>query len=188
MTIPVRVNPSTWVCDRDPSTSEPGISAPIEKNDEFVNTVSGETFLCTNADNQEALVWISNSPGSPKSFTPTIVGNTSAGTASYSVQIGSYIKIGSAILMTISLTWSSHTGTGTMSIGGLPINPTTSYVQKQEIMSQSIALPLLSLSTWARTNASTNRLDVVTMIANAVEANVNMSASGNITLKMLYFF
>lgn len=53
-------------------------------------------------------------------FTPTIVGSSTAGTGTYSVQIGRYVKIGKTVTVWIRLTWSAHTGTGNGVIAGLP--------------------------------------------------------------------
>ena len=53
-------------------------------------------------------------------FTPTIVGGSSAGTGTYVTQIGRYTKFGNLVTYSINLDWSAHTGTGTIAIGGLP--------------------------------------------------------------------
>jgi hypothetical protein len=53
-------------------------------------------------------------------FTPTIIGKTSAGTGTYSNQTGSYIKVGQIVSIFIRMDWSAHTGTGNMGFGGLP--------------------------------------------------------------------
>lgn len=53
-------------------------------------------------------------------FTPTIVGGTSAGVGTYTTQTGTYTKIGNRVCIDLSLNWSAHTGTGTMIVGGLP--------------------------------------------------------------------
>jgi hypothetical protein len=53
-------------------------------------------------------------------FTPTIIGKTSAGTGTYSNQTGSYIKVGQMVSIFIRMDWSAHTGTGNMGFGGLP--------------------------------------------------------------------
>jgi hypothetical protein len=53
-------------------------------------------------------------------FTPTVVGASSAGTATYTEQSGYYTKVGNRVLVNLSLAWSSHTGTGAMRISGLP--------------------------------------------------------------------
>jgi hypothetical protein len=65
-------------------------------------------------------------------FTPTIVGASTAGTATYANQIGKYTKIGDRVLINIYLQWSGGTGTGNMNISGLPFSsdgqiPLSSY-------------------------------------------------------------
>jgi hypothetical protein len=53
-------------------------------------------------------------------FTPTIVGSTSAGTGTYVSQTGRYTKIGNQVTVWIYFNWTAHTGTGDMSVNGLP--------------------------------------------------------------------
>jgi hypothetical protein len=54
------------------------------------------------------------------SFTPVIVGITTAGTGTYTVQSGAYIKVGLLKYVVGTVTWTAHTGTGNMRITGLP--------------------------------------------------------------------
>jgi len=53
-------------------------------------------------------------------FTPTIDGTTTAGVGTYSVQTGSWTRLGNRVFFNAYLTWSAHTGTGNMRIGNLP--------------------------------------------------------------------
>jgi len=53
-------------------------------------------------------------------FTPTIIGTTTAGTGTYDIQSGIYTKVGRVVHYQISLRWSAHTGTGGLRIEGLP--------------------------------------------------------------------
>jgi hypothetical protein len=53
-------------------------------------------------------------------WTPTIIGTTSAGTATYSQQIGRYTKIGRQVTLTLRINYTGHTGTGNMQISGIP--------------------------------------------------------------------
>lgn len=53
-------------------------------------------------------------------FTPTIAGATTAGSGTYSAQVGAYTKIGKMVFYRLSLTWTAHTGTGNMEIRSLP--------------------------------------------------------------------
>lgn len=53
-------------------------------------------------------------------WTPTIAGVSTAGTASYTVQIGRYARYGNRVIATAILTYTTGTGTGQGSIAGLP--------------------------------------------------------------------
>ena len=53
-------------------------------------------------------------------WTPTIKGTSTAGTGTYSVQVGTYTKVGRVVYFQGRLTWSAHTGTGDMQIAGIP--------------------------------------------------------------------
>ena len=59
-------------------------------------------------------------------FTPTVVGTTTAGSATYSPQVGRYTRVGNRVLFSINLAWSGHTGTGNMRISGLPFTSNSS--------------------------------------------------------------
>jgi hypothetical protein len=63
-------------------------------------------------------------------FTPAIIGTSTAGTGTYSQQLGVYTKIGRQVFFTITITWSAHTGTGNIGASGLPFtSANTSYIQ-----------------------------------------------------------
>jgi hypothetical protein len=53
-------------------------------------------------------------------FSPTIIGTTTAGTATYTQQNGRYTKIGRLVQFEIFIVYSAGTGTGNMDISGLP--------------------------------------------------------------------
>lgn len=53
-------------------------------------------------------------------FTPVLIGSTSAGVGTYTLQSGMLTVIGDTVLFNINLEWSGHTGTGNIVINGLP--------------------------------------------------------------------
>lgn len=53
-------------------------------------------------------------------FTPTISGETTGGVGTYTTQTGRYTRIGNSVRFSILVTWTAHTGTGNMFVGGLP--------------------------------------------------------------------
>ena len=56
-------------------------------------------------------------------FTPVVIGTSSAGSATYATQTGKYTKIGDRVLFDINISWSGHTGTGSLRVSGLPYLP-----------------------------------------------------------------
>ena len=75
-------------------------------------------------------------------FTPTIIGTGSAGTGTYTTQIGRYQKIGNRVHFTIALEWTAHTGTTNMLVAGLPFTSSTiaGILQPCAVASSGIAL------------------------------------------------
>jgi hypothetical protein len=53
-------------------------------------------------------------------WTPTVVGTSTAGTASYGTQSATYTKIGRMVYFQFELIWNSGTGTGFLRVAGLP--------------------------------------------------------------------
>lgn len=53
-------------------------------------------------------------------WTPTITGSTSAGTGTYTTQIGRYVKVGNMVYCQAYILWTNHTGTGNFWLTGLP--------------------------------------------------------------------
>ena len=53
-------------------------------------------------------------------WTPVVVGTSSAGTVSYSQQVGRYTKIGNRVFFQFTVVYSGGTGTGNLRVTGLP--------------------------------------------------------------------
>jgi hypothetical protein len=54
-------------------------------------------------------------------MTPFVYGSTSAGVGTYTYQMGHYSQIANVIFYSITLTWTAHTGTGNLRVGGLAV-------------------------------------------------------------------
>jgi len=78
---------------------------------------TGITFPATQSASTDANTLDDYEEGT---FTPTIVGSTSAGTGTYSTQVGTYTRVGRVVSFRLLIAWSAHTGTGSMLAGGLP--------------------------------------------------------------------
>ena len=60
-------------------------------------------------------------------WSPVVVGRTTAGAATYTIQSGTYTKIGNVVHVEGRLGWSAHTGAGTTQINGLPFTNNSHY-------------------------------------------------------------
>lgn len=52
-------------------------------------------------------------------FTPVLIGTSTAGTGTYTLQVGKQTRIGNIVFVSVELAWTAHTGTGNMRITGL---------------------------------------------------------------------
>jgi hypothetical protein len=84
-------------------------------------------------------------------FTPTIIGTTTAGTATYGGgQSGLYTKIGRMVYVSIYLSYSGGTGTGDLRIAGLPFTiaaadvPSFSIGAMSDIVLTALNVPVVS--------------------------------------------
>ena len=81
-------------------------------------------------------------------FTPTISGSSSAGTGTYSTQLGYYTKIGNLVYVTATIVWSAHTGTGNMRLSDLPFTVlnVTSLEPPLSLQVSDVALTALNVA------------------------------------------
>jgi hypothetical protein len=91
-------------------------------------------------------------------FSPTIIGTTTAGTASYTVQTGAYTKIGRLVNFQFYIVWTGGTGTGDFRVGGLPFtsSATPNFYGACAIGFLNLTLPALGIATANVDNNSTN--------------------------------
>jgi len=86
-------------------------------SDAYVRLASGTGGIQFNGDTAAANALDDYEEGT---FTPTVIGTSTAGTGTYSTQNGRYIKIGTLVFVEVAMEWSAHTGTGSMWFSGLP--------------------------------------------------------------------
>ena len=123
-------------------------------------------------------------------FTPTIVGATTAGTGTYiaSGQVGRYTKIGNRVYFSAYLSWTAHTGTGSMRISGLPFtsNATVNSQSPLAIIVDSIALTASNTAAaWVGTNSTQASLYQMPVGGGAI-ANMAMDTAGTVIVSGQY--
>ena len=78
---------------------------------------AGITFPATQSASSDANTLDDYEEGS---WTPTYFMDTTAGTTTYTSQLGSYVKIGNTVYCEFNVAWNAQTGTGSGCVGGLP--------------------------------------------------------------------
>lgn len=127
--------------------------------------------------------------GSSGNFTPAISGSSSAGVGTYTTQSGSYIRINKLITVAIQLVWTAHTGTGNITITGLPFAASgtgaSTYTVSGDI--SEIVLPANALTNIFFLPTASSTISVAVTRDTATHASVVMAAGGSISFVMTYF-
>lgn len=163
-------------------TASDGTRTPlkIDVNGNVV-ALSGIKLPNTAIANSTTLDWYEEG-----TFTPTITGASSAGTGTYTSQIGKYTRIGNRVLFQIFITVTSHSGTGFIKFSGLPF---TANSQANNYVAVTIADPnSLTFSGFlsAYITNGTSQITLSSATSGITSTGVNMDASFSIMLSGEY--
>jgi hypothetical protein len=115
---------------------------------------------------------------------PTVVGSVTAGTCSYSLRRGKYVKIGSAVHIAAEVIWTGHTGTGALLVSGVPFVNTGMEVALAAAVGGGVAW---TGSVAARINdAATALLPLQSNTGSAI-STISVSTSGEIDIGGTYY-
>jgi hypothetical protein len=151
-----------------PTTSGAGITFPA--------TQSASTDANTLDDYEEG------------TWTPVVAGDSTAGTATYTTQVGRYTKIGNAVSVQMQVTWSAGTGTGTLLIVGLPF--TTGSFNPQSLSPgqvNNIALAANNVLTLILSASSTTIGLQQYPVGGGAPSAVSYDAAGQLLVSGTYF-
>lgn len=123
------------------------------------------------------------------SFTPVIAGSTSAGTGTYTTQVGRYNRIGDTVNFTLQLVWSGHNGTGDIKVTGLPYTSEDSSGQHYVFSAATDGgLSYTDGDTLvARLQANSSEITLETEDGAGNNSGVTMDSSGRVNITGLYF-
>lgn len=126
-----------------------------------------------------------------ESWTPTVVGSTGAGTATYTVQVGSYTRIGPLVYLTFALTWNTGTGTGNLMIGGLPVNIVATAGLRTIgtlTLGSSLAPPAATVTVYSTAAGDANQTQLFCQVSNATGggAAIAYAAAGGCNGTIIY--
>lgn len=115
-------------------------------------------------------------------WTPVLFGATSAGTGTYSAQVGTFTKIGNVVHFDIYLVWSAHTGTGQMKItlpytSGAGVEYVCNVFPASLTFSNQLAGVILS---------GDDDISLFTFASNAARSALNMDTSATLSISGTY--
>jgi hypothetical protein len=116
-------------------------------------------------------------------FTPTSLGDSTAGAGTYTSQIGSYTKIGRTVNFNIVVAWTAHTGTGNLRIGGLPYTAATGPNIPCNILPENLTF---SNTLGARVLNNNTHIQLLTSSTGAAAAVVAMDTAATIYVTGTY--
>jgi hypothetical protein len=118
-------------------------------------------------------------------FTPTVIGTTTAGTATYANQLGKYTKVGRLVTVEIYLNWNTGTGAGTLAFGGLPFTIGSNVYGSAPIWGE-IALTALHYLTTRLLSGGTTIDPFNSPVGGGVTNPVAYVASGSVMITATY--
>jgi hypothetical protein len=118
------------------------------------------------------------------SFTPVLAGTGTAGTATYTSQIGRYMRIGSLIFGWINLAWNSTDGAGNTLITGLPVAANAAVTSVCNFTYAGITLGAGGLGLVGQISGT--QIAVSNTITNAALLPLVLPASGTLQTTFMY--
>lgn len=137
-------------------------------------------------DERLRLTEVKEVPGNSGSWTPTYLGDVTPGVTTYSVQVGTYTRMGKVILFTGYVAWTAATGTG----GAILSLPFTA----ENVTNQRFA-PALRINAVTFANAgieglilpNTAYVSLWTPASNVTTTQVAVEAAGDISYTGFFF-
>jgi hypothetical protein len=123
-------------------------------------------------------------------FTPTVIGLSTAGTGTYTFQRGNFLKMGRVVFFSAYLAWTAHTGTGNIRITGLPyasINDSTSAFSPVNLWHRNFTLTANNVLFGYVLEGGTSIILTQVSTGGGTQNNVVLPSSGDIMISGLYF-
>ena len=121
-------------------------------------------------------------------WTPTLFGTATAGTASYTQRVGTYTKVGNLVYVQMYLVFSSFTGTSAMRISGLPFTAESGAYENHvgNIQLENISLPTGTIQVAPRAIDGQTYIRIDATKDNSGFAELLVDAAGSIIISITY--
>lgn len=151
-----------------------------------INTSSGAYNTALQVDSGAITSSGAITTGVFTNWTPVVAGGTVAGLGTYTVQVGRVIKISNFAYITATVTWTNHTGTGSLLIKTLPY--TCANINNLQtpfaVFSSSVTWTKFQLIAYAFKNSTT--VFMQSTQSASTFADIAMQTSGSITISGVY--
>lgn len=137
-------------------------------------------------DERYRLTEVKETPGLTGSWTPTYLGQTTPGTTTYSVQVGTYTRIGDTIFFTGYVSWTAATGTGG-AILSLPFTAANVSNQRFAVACRINAITFANAGVEGLILPNTAFVSLWTPASNVTTTQVAVEAAGDISYTGWYF-
>jgi hypothetical protein len=166
--------------------SEIGSITQVDTTSIALNNVSRIKFPATQSASSDANTLDDYEEGT---WTPTVIGSGTAGTATYSTQVGRYTKIGNTVYIQMQLTWTGGTGSGAgMYFVGLPFTSASFNAQSLALgQLNDIALTASNVATLIVSASSTTIGIQQYPVGGGSTTAVAYDAAGQIVINGFYF-
>jgi len=121
-------------------------------------------------------------------FTPTVIGTSSAGTGTYTTQVGTYKIIDNVLYFNLRVNWSAHTGTGDMKIAGLPVAcaNVAGYAPAVTVNAENITFPVGATAIIAIVETGASTIELRGSGTGLAPTPVALDTAGNINISGFY--
>lgn len=119
-------------------------------------------------------------------YTPTYLGQTSAGVTTYSLQTGAYVRLGSLVVATGTLVWTAATGTGNAVIS-LPFTSANVTNQNYSGTARLDGVTFANSTPEVQVGSNQAFFTLRSPLTNASPTVVQVEAAGNVIFTVVYF-
>lgn len=147
------------------------------------NTTTGTGVI----EYHDGSAWSSVNANTTGTFTPTLLGSSTAGVTTYTTQLGRYTKNGDVVNIDIFLVWTGLTGTGNLALCGLPFAPSTTYTTAMNVHYSNLVVGAGKQLT-ADTDLSSSCINLLASdVAGGAAATVAVDTAGTLVVSGMYF-
>jgi hypothetical protein len=145
---------------------------------------AGITFPATQSESTDANTLDDYEEGT---FTPTMIPDGTAGTTTYSTQLGYYTKVGRLVTFQIYLEWTAQTGTGNILCRGLPFTSITTGVGFPVSIKVTNITFTANSSVTAQVQPNATVIYPLVQVNGSAAATIALDTAGEIGLSGCYF-